>query len=152
MSIYQTLKSLNIQLPAAAAPAAAYVMSAQTGNTVFLSGHLARKDGGIWTGQFGKDISTEEGKLAARGVAIDLMASLQAACDGDLNRVKRVVKLMALVNSTSDFTEHHLVTNGASELFNQVFGEKGKHARSAFGVAQLPMGACVEIEMIVEIL
>jgi enamine deaminase RidA (YjgF/YER057c/UK114 family) len=151
MSVYSTLKSLNIALPPTAAPAAAYVMSAQTGNTVFLSGHIAKKDGAVWIGQLGKDISTEDGKLAARSVAIDLLATLQSACGGDLDRVQRIVKVMSLVNSTSDFIEHHLVTNGASELLVEVFGEKGKHARSAFGVAQLPLGACVEIEMIVEI-
>ncbi|HEY4073237.1 MAG TPA: RidA family protein [Herbaspirillum sp.] len=151
MSVYTKLKSLNIELPPSAAPAAAYVMSAQTGNTVFLSGHIAKKDGAVWAGQLGKDISTEDGKLAARSVAIDLLATLQTACGGDLNRVQRIVKVMSLVNSTSDFIEHHLVTNGASELLVEVFGESGKHARSAFGVAQLPLGACVEIEMIVEI-
>jgi len=100
---------------------------------------------------FGKNMSTEEGKQAARAVAIDLMATLQAACGGDLNRVKRIVKVMSLVNSTGDFTEQHLVTNGASELLGQVFGEKGVHARSAFGVAQIPLGACVEIELIAEL-
>ena len=89
--------------------------------------------------------------MAARAVAVDLMATLQSACGGDLNRVKRIVKLMSLVNSTPDFTEQHLVTNGASELIAEVFGDQGKHARSAFGVAQIPMGACVEIEMIVEL-
>jgi enamine deaminase RidA (YjgF/YER057c/UK114 family) len=151
MSIYLKLKSLDIELPPAAAPAAAYVMSAQTGHTVFLSGHLSKKDGAVWRGQLGKDVTTEEGKLAARAVAIDLLATLQAACDGDLNRVTRIIKLVSLVNSTGDFTEHHLVTNGASELLVQVFGERGQHARSAFGVAQLPLGACVEIEMIAEI-
>ena len=151
MSVYTALKSLNIELPPSAAPAAAYVMSAQTGNTVFLSGHIAKKDGAVWVGQLGKDVSTEDGKLAARSVAIDLLSTLQAACGGDLDRVQRIVKVMSLVNSTSDFIEHHLVTNGASELMVEVFGEKGKHARSAFGVAQLPLGACVEIEMIVEI-
>jgi len=127
------------------------VMYVQTGNTVFLSGHIAKKDGKVWVGQLGKNISTEEGKLAARAVAVDLMATLQSACGGDLNRVKRIVKLMSLVNSTPDFTEQHLVTNGASELIAEVFGDQGKHARSAFGVAQIPMGACVEIEMIVEL-
>ncbi|HZG21096.1 RidA family protein [Herbaspirillum sp. BH-1] len=151
MSVYEKLKALNIELPAVAAPAAAYVMYAQTGNTVFLSGHLAKKDGKVWVGQLGRDIGTDDAKLAARGVAIDLIATLQAACGGDLTRVKRIVKLMSLVNSTGEFTEHHLVTNGASELIGEVFGETGKHARSAFGVAQLPMGACVEIEMIAEI-
>ncbi|AMO95880.1 endoribonuclease L-PSP family protein [Collimonas fungivorans] len=151
MSVYEKLQALNITLPAVAAPAAAYVMYAQSGNTVYLSGHLSKKDGKIWVGQLGKDATTEEAKLAARGIAIDLIATLQAACGGDLKRVKRVVKLMSLVNSTPDFTEQHLVTNGASELIGEVFGEQGKHARSAFGVAQLPLGACVEIEMIAEI-
>ena len=151
MSVYEKLQALNITLPAVAAPAAAYVMYAQSGNTVYLSGHLSKKDGKIWVGQLGKDITTEEAKLAARGIAIDLIATLQAACGGDLKRVKRVVKLMSLVNSTPDFTEQHLVTNGASELIGEVFGEQGKHARSAFGVAQLPLGACVEIEMIAEL-
>ena len=151
MSFYEKLQALNIELPAVAAPAAAYVMYVQTGNTVFLSGHIAKKDGKVWVGQLGKNISTEEGKLAARAVAVDLMATLQSACGGDLNRVKRIVKLMSLVNSTPDFTEQHLVTNGASELIAEVFGDQGKHARSAFGVAQIPMGACVEIEMIVEL-
>ena len=151
MSFYEKLQALNIELPAVAVPAAAYVMYAQTGNTVFLSGHIAKKDGKVWVGQLGKNISTEEGKAAARAVAIDLIATLQAACGGDLNRVKRIVKVMSLVNSTGDFTEQHLVTNGASELFGDIFGEQGKHARSAFGVAQIPMGACVEIELIAEI-
>lgn len=151
MSYYEKLKSLAIELPAVATPAAAYVMFAQTGNTVFLSGHLAKKDGKVWVGQLGTDMSTEEGKLAARAVGIELIATLQAACGGDLNRVTRIVKLMSLVNSSSQFTEHHLVTNGASELIGEVFGDNGKHARSAFGVAQLPLGACVEIEMIAEI-
>lgn len=151
MSFYEKLAALDITLPAVATPAAAYVMYAQTGNTVFLSGHIAKKDGKPWVGQFGKNISTEEGKLAARGVAIDLIATLQVACGGNLNRVRRIVKLMSLVNSTGDYTEQHLVTNGASELFGEIFGEAGKHARSAFGVAQIPMGACVEIELIAEI-
>ena len=151
VSVYQKLKALNIELPAVATPAAAYVMYVQTGNTVFVSGHIAKKDGKVWVGQLGKNIATEEGKQAARAVAIDLLGTLQAACGGDLNRVTRIVKLMSLVNSTGDFTEQHLVTNGASELIGEIFGEKGKHARSAFGVAQIPLGACVEIELIAEI-
>ena len=151
MSVYEKLKALNIELPAVAAPAATYVMFVQTGNTVYLSGHIAKKDGKPWVGQLGKNMTTEEGKAAARAVAVDLMATLQAACGGDLTRVKRVVKLMSLVNSTSEFTEQHLVTNGASELIGEVFGDAGKHARSAFGVAQIPLGACVEIELIAEL-
>jgi enamine deaminase RidA (YjgF/YER057c/UK114 family) len=152
LPVYEKLNALNIELPAVASPAAAYVMHVQTGNTVFLSGHIAKKDGKPWVGQLGKTMTTEEGKQAARVVAIDLLATLQAACGGDLTRVKRIVKLMSLVNSTPDFTEHHLVTNGASELIGEVFGEQGKHARSAFGVAQIPLGACVEIELIAEII
>ena len=151
MSIAEKLTSLNITLPAVSTPAAAYVMYVQTGHTVYLSGHIARQDGKVWVGQLGSTMTTEEGRLAARAVAIDLMATLQAACGGDLSRVKRIVKLVSLVNSTSSFTEHHLVTNGASELLAEVFGEAGKHARSAFGVAQLPLGSCVEIEMVAEL-
>ena len=151
MNIYDTLSSLQITLPPVAIPAAAYVPFVQTGNLIFLSGHLAKRDGKVWVGQFGKDISVDDGKLAARNIAIDLMGTLHAAV-GDLNRVKRIVKLMSLVNSTGEFTEHHLVTNGASELIGQVFGPAvGAHARSAFGVAQIPLGACVEIEMIAEV-
>jgi enamine deaminase RidA (YjgF/YER057c/UK114 family) len=150
MSVYDKLQQLGISLPPVATPAAAYVPFVQTGKLVFLSGHIAKKDGKAWTGQFGKNMSTEEGKAAARAVAVDLLGTLHAAV-GDLNKVQRIVKLMSLVNSTGDFTEQHLVTNGASELMAQVFGDKGSHARSAFGVAQIPMGACVEIEMIAEI-
>jgi enamine deaminase RidA (YjgF/YER057c/UK114 family) len=125
-------------------------MSAQSGNTVYLSGHIAKKDGKVWAGKLGAELSTEDGKAAARSIAIDLLATLHAHV-GDLNRVTRIVKLMSLVNSTHEFTEQHLVTNGASELVADVFGERGKHARSAFGVAQIPLGACVEIEMIAEV-
>jgi enamine deaminase RidA (YjgF/YER057c/UK114 family) len=148
--IYDTIKALGITLPAVATPAAAYLPFAQTGNLIFLSGHLAKKDGKVIVGQLGKNVTTEEGKAAARAIAIDLLGTLHAAV-GDLNKVKRIVKLMSLVNSTSDYTEQHLVTNGASELLVEVFGDAGRHARSAFGVAQIPMGACVEIEMIAEI-
>jgi len=150
MNIHDKLKELNITLPPVATPAAAYVPFVRTGNLVFLSGHIAKKDGKPWVGQLGKTMKTEEGQQAARAIAIDLMGTLHAAV-GDLNNVKRIVKLMSLVNSTSDFTEQHLVTNGASELFGQVFGDQGAHARSAFGVAQVPMGACVEIELIAEV-
>lgn len=150
MSVYDKLKELGITLPPVATPAAAYVPYVQTGNLVFLSGHTAKKNGKPWVGKFGMDMSTEDGKAAARAVAIDLMGTLHAAV-GDLNRIKRIVKLMSLVNSTSGFIEHHLVTNGASELLGQVFGEKGAHARSAFGVAQIPQGSCLEIELIAEL-
>jgi len=150
MSIYDKLKELGVTLPPVATPAAAYVPFVQTGNLIFLSGHIARKNGKPWVGQLGKTMSTDEGQAAARAVAIELMGTLHAAV-GDLNRIRCVVKLMSLVNSTSEFTEQHLVTNGASELLGQVFGPVGAHARSAFGVAQIPLGACVEIELIAEV-
>lgn len=149
-NVYDKLKQLGIELPTAGAPAAAYVMSAQSGNTVYLSGHIAKKDGKVWAGKLGADLQTEDGKAAARSIAIDLLATLHAHT-GDLNKVTRIVKLMSLVNSTLDFTEQHIVTNGASELIAEVFGDAGKHARSAFGVAQIPLGACVEIELIAEV-
>ena len=148
--IYDKLKTLGITLPPVATPAAAYLPFVQTGNLVFISGHLAKKDGKVIVGQLGKNTSLEEGKQAARAIAIDLMGTLHAAV-GDLNKVKRIVKVMSLVNSTADFTDQHLVTNGCSELLVEVFGDAGKHARSAFGVAQIPMGACVEIEIVVEV-
>jgi len=149
MSVYQRLEALNITLPPVATPAAAYVPCVKTGNLIFLSGHISKKDGQVWTGQLGLNMQTDEGKAAARAVAIDLLGTLHAAV-GDLNKVVRIVKVMSLVNSTPAFTEQHLVTNGCSELLGQVFGDQGVHARSAFGVAQLPMGACVEIELIAE--
>jgi enamine deaminase RidA (YjgF/YER057c/UK114 family) len=150
MSVYDKLQDLGITLPPVATPAAAYVPFVRTGNLVFLSGHIAKKDGKAWVGQLGKNMSTDEGKHAARAIAVDLLGTLHAAI-GDLNKVRRIVKVMSLVNSTGDYTEQHLVTNGASELFSNVFGEAGQHARSAFGVAQIPMGACVEIELIAEV-
>ena len=150
MTPQEKLQQLGITLPPVSAPAAAYVPFVRSGNLVFLSGHIARKDVNPWVGQLGKQITTEDGKQAARAVASDLMGTLQAAV-GDLGKVKRIVKVMSLVNSTPDFTEQHLVTNGCSELLGEVFGERGAHARSAFGVAQIPLGACVEIELIAEV-
>lgn len=151
MSVYDKLSQLQIALPALAVPAAAYLPYVQSGNLVFLSGHIAKKNGEVWVGQLGRNLTTEEGQAAARAVAIDLLGTLQHAAGGDLNRVQRIVKVMSLVNSTGDFTEQHLVTNGCSELLDEIFGAKGQHARSAFGVAQIPMGACVEIELIAEL-
>ncbi len=150
MTIAQRLETLGIVLPPVAVPAAAYVPFVRSGNLVYLSGHIAKKDGQVWVGQLGRNMTTEEGKAAARAVAIDLMGTLQVAAGG-LDKVVRIVKATSLVNSTPDFTEHHLVTNGFSELIGEVFGDAGKHARSAFGVAQIPLGACVEIELIAEV-
>ena len=149
-NISERLKALGIDLPPPGPPAAAYVMAVSTGNTVFLSGHIAKQDGQPWVGKLGKDMDTETGKVAARSIAIDLMSTLQSHL-GSLDKVKRIVKVMGLVNSTSEYTEQHLVINGCSELLFDVFGDAGKHARSAFGVAQIPKGACVEIELIAEI-
>ena len=151
MSIDARLRALGIELPPLAIPAAAYLPFVQTGSLVFLSGHIAKKDGKPWVGQLGLTMTTEEGKAAARWVAIELMGTLKAAAGGDLARVKRIVKVMSLVNSTPTFTEQHLVTNGCSELLGEVFGDAGKHARSAFGVAQIPLGSCVEIELVAEL-
>ena len=151
MSVYDKLKALGISLPEVAQPVAAFSPFVRSGNLIFVSGHIAKKEGKPWTGKLGTHLSTAQGKEAAREVAIQLLGTLHAAT-GDLNKLSRIVKLMVLVNSEPDFTEQHLVTNGASELIGEVFGaERGAHARSAFGVAQIPLGACVEIEMIVEV-
>ena len=149
-SVYDRLKSLGITLPPVAVPAAAYVPFVRTGKLVFVSGHIAKRDGKAWVGQLGRDTDTATGKQAARAVAIDLLGTLHAAV-GDLDTIERIVKVMSLVNSTPEFTEQHLVTNGCSELLGEVFGARGAHARSAFGVAQIPMGACVEIELIAQV-
>ena len=149
-NISERLKALGIELPPAGPPAAAYVMAATTGNTVFLSGHIAKQNGKPWVGKLGKEMDTEAGKAAARSIAIDLLSTLQNHL-GSLDQVKRIVKVMGLVNSTPEYTEQHLVINGCSELLFEVFGDAGKHARSAFGVVQIPLGACVEIELIAEI-
>lgn len=150
MRVEQKINDLGISLPAAATPAAVYVPFVQSGNLLFVSGHIAKRDAQVWVGQLGRDLQTADGKAAARLVAIDLLGTLKAAL-GDLDRVERIVKVMGLVNSTPDFTEQHLVINGCSELLGEVFGAAGVHARSAFGVAQIPLGACVEIELIVQV-
>jgi enamine deaminase RidA (YjgF/YER057c/UK114 family) len=149
--VHTRLVELAIPLASVSSPAAAYVMSTQCGNAIHLSGHIAKKDGRVWVGKLGDTLTTDDGYLAARATAIDLLATLHAHT-GNLNRVKRIVKLMGLVNSTPDFTEQHLVINGASDLFADLFGDKGKHARCVFGVAQIPMGACIEIEITVEVI
>ena len=151
MTVKDRLQALGITLPPVAVPAAAYVPFVRSGPLVFVSGHIAKKDGKPWVGQLGLTMATAEGRAAARAIAVDLLGTLQAAA-GDLARVKRIGKVLSLVNSAPTYTEHHLVTNGCSELMVEVFGaEIGAHARSAFGVAQLPMGACVEIELVAEL-
>jgi enamine deaminase RidA (YjgF/YER057c/UK114 family) len=150
MSVYDRLNEQQIKLPEPAAPVAAFVPVVRTGNLIFVSGHIAKKDGAVWGGQLGDELGTQEGKQAARNAAIDLLGTLQREI-GDLEKIQRIVKMLCLVNSSPRFTEQHLVANGASELLLEIFGEKGKHARSAFGVAQIPLGSCVEIELVVEV-
>jgi len=149
MNPYDRLKALGITLPAPVTPLAAFVMAARSGDLVFVSGHIARKDGKPIAGQLGDAFTAEEGKAAARLVGIDLLATLHAFL-GDLGKVRRIVKVLCLVNSAPGFTNQPLVANGCSELLVEVFGECGRHARSAVGVAQLPLGACVEIELVAE--
>ena len=133
MSVYEKLNSLNITLPKLDPPVAAFVPFVRTGNLVFISGHIAKKDGKPWTGKLGVDLTTAEGKQAAQTIAIDLLATLQAAVS-DLNNIRRIVKLLVLVNSAPTFTEQHLVANGASEFFIEVFGSaSGAHAGSRPG-------------------
>ena len=146
----EKIAQLGLALPAAATPAAVYVPFVQSGNLLFLSGHIPKRNGQVVVGQLGRTMQTLEAKQVAREVTIDLLGTLKAAV-GDLGRIVRIVKVMGLVNSAPDFTEQHLVINGCSELLGEVFGAQGVHARSAFGVAQIPLGACVEIELIAEI-
>lgn len=150
MSVYDKLNSLKITLPESEAPAAAFVPFVRTGNLIFLSGQIAKKDGKPWAGKLGSQITVAQGQEAARGIAIDLLGTLHAAT-GDLDTVKRIVKLQVLVNSAPEFVEQHLVANGASEFLQEVLGPIGAHARISYGVAQIPFGACVEIELIAEV-
>lgn len=150
LSVYQALESMSISLPVPTAPVASFVSNVRTNDLVFLSGHIAKTGGEPWIGKLGADLTTEQGKLAARSIAIEMLGTLHHAL-GDLNKIKRFVKLMVLVNSAPSFTEQHLVANGASDLLCELFGDRGKHARSAFGVAQIPFGCCVEIDLVVEV-
>lgn len=148
--IYARLAEHGVTLPPLAVPAASYVPFVRTGNLVFVSGHIAKRDGKPWVGQLGQTMETAEGQAAAQAIAIDLLGTLHAAL-GDLGKIRRIVKVVSLVNSAPDYTEHHLVTNGCSEFLGKILGEAGTHARSAFGVAQIPLGACVEIELVAEV-
>ena len=147
MHIEQKLTSLGYTLPRGTVPMANFVSTVQTGNLLFVSGHIST----TLRGKLGRDVTKEQGYEAAREIALDLLGSVHDAL-GDLDRVGRLVKLLGLVNSTDAFTEQPYVINGASDLFVEVFGVQGQHARSAIGVAQLPANAAVEIEMIVEVL
>jgi enamine deaminase RidA (YjgF/YER057c/UK114 family) len=151
-TIAERLNELGIDIPIAAAPAANYLTYAQSGNLIFTAGQLPLKDGKlISTGVLGRDLDASDGQAAARQCAINILAQLQAVL-GDLERIVRIVKITSFVASAPDFTTQHLVTNGASDLLVAVLGDRGKHARSAVGVASLPMNAPVEIEAIVEVM
>ena len=151
MNVEAKLKEMGIVLPAAVKPVANYVPSVRSGNLVFLSGHGPfNPDGTLITGKVGSNLTLDQGYEAARRVAIGLLGSLKAEI-GDLDKVKRVVKLLGMVNCASDFTDQPKVINGASDLIVEIFGDKGKHARSAVGMNALPMNIAVEIEMIVEV-
>jgi enamine deaminase RidA (YjgF/YER057c/UK114 family) len=141
------LQELGIELPAASPPAANYVKAVRVGNLLFLSGHAAVSG---FRGKLGKDMTTEEGYQAARSTAISVIATLKQEL-GDLDKVKRIVKVMGMVNSTPEYMEQHLVMNGFSDLIGSVFGEKGKHARSAVGMGALPFNFAVEVDLIVEV-
>ena len=145
------LKGLGIDLPAPAGPAGTYVPYVVTGNLVFISGQGPVGAKGIeFQGKLGKDHDIEAGKVAARLTVINVLAQLKAACGGDLDRVRRCVKLLGFVNATPDFDQLPAVINGASDLLLEIFGERGKHSRIAVGVAALPLNATVEISLIVE--
>jgi len=151
MKAEMRLKEIGLELPPAVRPVANYVSAVRAGNLVFLSGHgPVREDGSMITGKVGADLTLEEGYEAARRVALVLLASLKAEI-GDLDKVIQVVKLLGMVNCRSDFVDQPKVINGASDLLVEVFGDKGRHARSAVGMNALPMNISVEIEMIVEV-
>ncbi len=152
MSTIETrLADLGVTLPDAPAPAANYVPYVQTGNTVYVSGQISMNEDGLILGKLGDDMETEAGAAAAKTCAIGLLAQVKKACDGDLDRLVRVVKLTGFVNSTADYTEQPKVINGASDFFVDALGDAGRHARSAVSAAALPLGVAVEIEGIFEI-
>ncbi|MGQ5718187.1 RidA family protein [Pseudochrobactrum asaccharolyticum] len=150
-TIETRLKDLGITIPESAAPAAAYLPFSQSGNLLFTSGQLPLKDGKlVSTGLVGRDLTIEQAQEAAKYCAINVLSQAQAAL-GDLKRIKRVIKITVFVASVVDFTDQHIVANGGSQLFIDVLGDAGKHARSAVGMAGLPLNAPVEIEAILEV-
>lgn len=145
------LSDLGITLPVAAAPVANYVPFVQTGAQLYVSGQISADENGPIRGKLGADLDVAAGAAAARRCALSLIAQARAACGGDLDRVVRVVKLVAFVNSTADFTDQPKVVNGASDLFVEIFGDAGRHARSAVSAASLPLGVAVEIDAVFEL-
>ena len=145
------LEELGITLPDAPMPAANYVPTVRTGNLLFISGQVSSGEDGLIIGKLGDGFSIEDAQAAARVCALNLIAQAKAACDGDLDRITRVVKLVGFVNATQDFEQHPQVINGASDLMVEVFGDKGRHSRSAVGTSSLPFGIAVEVEAVFEI-
>lgn len=145
------LTELGITLPDAPVPAANYVPTVRTGNLLFISGQVSKGADGLITGKLGDGFSVEDAQAAARVCALNLIAQAKAACDGDLDRITRIVKLVGFVNATPDFEQHPMVINGASDLMVEVFGDKGRHSRSAVGTSSLPFGIAVEVEAVFEI-
>ena len=145
------LKELGITLPEAPAPAANYVPFVQVGDIIYVSGQISADKNGLITGKLGDSMSTEEGAVAARACAINLLAQVKAACAGDLDRLVRVVKLTGFVNSTADFTDQPKVVNGASDLLAEALGDAGKHSRSAVSASSLPLGVAVEVEGVFQV-
>lgn len=151
MSVDDRLKELGLSLPQTSAPAGNYVPTARSGNLVYVSGHGPRRaDGTAVAGKVGRDLTVEEGYEAARLTMLACLASLKAEI-GELDRVVRIVKLFGMVNCSEDFERHPDVINGGSDLLVALFGERGKHARSAVGMQSLPFGIAVEIEFIAEV-
>ena len=151
MSIEARLAELGVILPEAPAPAANYVPWVRTGNLLFVSGQIAANADGFITGKLGENMTAEDGAIAAKACAINLLAQLKAGCDGDIERLVRVVKLVGFVNSTPDFGDQPKVINGCSDFMVEALGNKGRHSRSAVSAASLPFGVAVEIEGIFEI-
>jgi enamine deaminase RidA (YjgF/YER057c/UK114 family) len=152
MQIEQKIANLGLELVAPSAPLANFVQTVQTGNLLFVAGHLPRQPDGkvLNAGKVGREVTIEQGYESARLAAINCLASIKAAT-GDLDKVKRVVKLLVMVNADPEFDQHFTVANGASDLLVELYGDSGRHARSAVGMGGLPRGSCVEVEMIVEV-
>lgn len=152
MQIEQKIAAMGVQLVAPSAPLANFVQTQRTGNLLFVAGHLPRQPNGnvLFPGKVGRDVTVEQGYDAARLAAINCLASIKDAI-GDLDRVKQILKLLVMVNADPEFDRHFVVANGASDLLVELYGESGRHARSAVGMGGLPRGSCVEVEMIVEV-
>ena len=151
MSIEAKLKELGVELPDAPAPAANYVPWVKVGDMVYVSGQISADENGLITGTLGDDVDVEAGAAAAKRCAIALLAQVKAACDGDIERLVKVVKLGGFVNSTADFTQQPMVINGASDFLVAALGDAGRHARSAVSSPSLPLGVAVEIDGVFQV-